>query len=153
MVAIMLVAMDIKPGMKVLEIGTGSGYNACLIAELVRPGKVYSVERVPELAGTARSMIDRLGYGDVVKVLIGDGSEGLEGYAPYDRIVVTAAAPDVPQRMLDQLSENGTLLIPSGEREVQELLLFVKHGNKIERHDLGDVMFVPLIGRSGYNGQ
>jgi protein-L-isoaspartate(D-aspartate) O-methyltransferase len=151
MVGIMLEALHLGPGMKVLEIGTGSGYHASLLGELVRPGgKVYTVERIEELGLKARTTLERLGYGDTVEVVISDGTKGLPEHAPYDRVLVTAAAPYVPEPLKEQLAEGGTLLIPVGDRPVQDLLLVTKKEGKYEERPMGEVVFVPLIGQYGY---
>jgi protein-L-isoaspartate(D-aspartate) O-methyltransferase len=151
MVGMMLEALDLQPGMKVLEIGTGSGYHASLLAELVRPeGKVYTIERIEELGQRARLVLERLGYGDAVEVIISDGTNGLPEHAPYDRILVTAAAPYVPEPLKEQLADGGILLIPVGGRGFQELTVIVREGNEYRESPLGSVVFVPLIGEHGY---
>ncbi|WP_019178262.1 protein-L-isoaspartate O-methyltransferase [Methanomassiliicoccus luminyensis] len=151
MVGMMLDALELRPGMKVLEIGTGSGYHASLMGYLVRPnGRVYTVERIEELGTSARGTLERLGFGDVVEVVIADGTEGLKEHAPYDRILVTAAAPSVPQPLKEQLADGGRLLLPLGTRAMQELVMVTRHGDEYRRQELGGVMFVPLIGKHGY---
>jgi protein-L-isoaspartate(D-aspartate) O-methyltransferase len=151
MVGMMLEALELRPGMSVLEIGTGSGYHASLLGELVRPGgKVYTIERIEELGVRARQVLERLGYGDVVEVIISDGTNGLPEHAPYDRILVTAAAPDVPEPLKEQLADGGKLLIPVGGRSYQELMVIDKEGDRYRQAPLGSVIFVPLIGEHGY---
>jgi protein-L-isoaspartate(D-aspartate) O-methyltransferase len=151
MVGMMLEALDLRPGLKVLEIGTGSGYHASLLGELVRPGgKVYTIERIEELGRRARQVLERQGYGDVVEVIISDGTNGLPEHAPYDRILVTAAAPYVPEPLKEQLADGGMLLIPVGGRSFQELTVIVREGNAYKQAPLGSVVFVPLIGEHGY---
>jgi protein-L-isoaspartate(D-aspartate) O-methyltransferase len=151
MVAMMLEALDLRPDMKVLEIGTGSGYHASLLGELVRPsGRVYTIERIEELGRGAQQVLERLGYGDVVEVIIADGTNGLPEHAPYDRILVTAAAPYVPEPLKEQLADGGMLLIPVGGRSFQELTVIVREGNEYKQSPLGSVVFVPLIGEHGY---
>nr|WP_231844977.1 protein-L-isoaspartate O-methyltransferase [Methanocella arvoryzae] len=151
MVAIMCQALDIREGNKVLEIGTGLGYHAAVMAVLAgASGVVYTVERIPELADMARSVLSRLGF-DNVKVFLRDGTEGLPDFAPYDRISVAAAAPDVPQPLVDQLKDPGRLVIPVG-RYFQQLMLVEKKGGQIITTDKGGVAFVPLLGKYGFKG-
>ncbi len=157
MVALMLEEAELDEGMKVLEVGTGSGYNAALIAEIVapegskRPGHVYSIERIPELAERARLNLERAGYGDRVTVIVGDGSKGYEPAAPYDRIIVTAAAPDIPEPLVKQLKPGGILLIPVGSRYSQELLKVVKRPDgSIVVKRVTPCIFVPLVGEFGW---
>lgn len=151
MVGMMLEALDLRPGQKVLEIGTGSGYHASLVAELIRPnGKVYTIERIKELGERAKETLDRLGYGDVVEVIISDGTNGLPEHAPYDRIFVAAAAPQVPKPLREQLADGGILLIPVGGRIYQELTIIKREGDEFTHAPLGSVVFVPLIGEHGY---
>ncbi|ADC66113.1 protein-L-isoaspartate O-methyltransferase [Ferroglobus placidus DSM 10642] len=149
MVAIMCELLDLKEGMKVLEIGTGSGYHAAVVAELVgKRGKVITVERIPELAKRAEKTLKELGYDNVI-VVVGDGSEGYEKEAPYDRIYVTATAPDVPPPLIEQLKEGGKMVIPIGNFS-QYLYLIEKKKGKIEKRNMGPVRFVPLIGKFGF---
>jgi protein-L-isoaspartate(D-aspartate) O-methyltransferase len=137
--------------MKVLEIGTGSGYHASLLGELVRPGgKVYTIERIEELGRRAQQVLGELGYQDVVEVIISDGTNGLPEHAPYDRIIVTAAAPYVPEPLKEQMADGGILLIPVGGRMFQELMVITREGNEYKEAPLGSVVFVPLIGEHGY---
>jgi len=151
MVAIMVEAADLRPGMKVLEVGGGSGYNAAVMAELVRPdGKVYTVERVRSLAIRARENLQRAGYGDSVEVVVGDGSKGLEEHKPFDRIVVTAASPGVPAPLKEQLADGGMILIPVGTRYHQELYRVTRRGERFITENLGGCIFVPLIGEYGF---
>ncbi len=153
MVGMMLEALDVRPGMKALDIGTGSGYHAALLAELVRPGgKVYSVEIIKELAYRAKDTLIRLGYSDTVEVIVADGSKGLPEHAPYDRITVAAAAPYVPEPLKEQLGDGGRLLVPVGGRAYQDLELIVRKGDEFEETPLGEVVFVPLVGKYGQKG-
>ncbi|MCX6335182.1 MAG: protein-L-isoaspartate(D-aspartate) O-methyltransferase [Bacteroidia bacterium] len=134
----------LKPGikMKALEIGTGSGYQAAVLAEIVN--KVYTIEILPELAKEASERLRKLGYKNII-CKSGDGYEGWPEYAPFDLIIVTAAAEEIPQPLIDQLSENGRLVIPIGKpSEVQELLLAIKRKNKVETKRLTFVRFVPF---------
>ena len=113
MVAIMTSHLKARPGHKVLEIGTGSGYQAAVLAEIVGDeGHVYTVERIPELAEMARRNLERTGYAKRVTVIVGDGSQGYRDKAPYDRIIVTASSPDIPRPLIEQLKPGGILVIP-----------------------------------------
>ena len=143
-VAIMTELLDLKPDDVVLEIGTGSGYQAAVLADLAR--QVYGVEIVPELVENARRALAQEGYRNV-EVRCGDGNEGWPEHAPYDAIIVTAAAETVPPALLTQLKPGGRMIIPLGEVYAhQALVLFEKdEAGKIERHDIMDVAFVPLI--------
>ncbi|MBI0583842.1 MAG: protein-L-isoaspartate(D-aspartate) O-methyltransferase [Methanomassiliicoccus sp.] len=152
MVGMMLEALDLRPGMKVLEIGTGSGYHAALVAELVRPnGRVYTVERIESLGLQAKGRLKRLGYDDV-EVVIADGTNGLPEHAPYDRIFAAAAGPQVPGPLKEQLADGGTLMVPVGGRMVQDLVLMTRNGDRFTERSIGSVVFVPLIGEHGYRG-
>ena len=146
-VALMLQALELSGDEKVLELGTGSGYEAALLAEMAQ--KVVTVEYVPELAESARLVLDKLGYSNV-EVHVAGGVLGWPAEAPYDAIVVSAGAPRVPQALLDQLALNGRLVIPVGSRWQQELLRVTKlrKGNNIE--NLGGCYFVPLIGENAW---
>ncbi len=151
MVAIMVEAMRAKEGQKVLEVGGGSGYHAAVMAQVVgTSGHVYTVERLEPLAVRARANLEVAGLSDRVTVLVGDGSCGWSEFSPYDRISVACAAPDVPEPMLEQLTDGGMLLIPTGGRYVQELMRVTRVGNKYRREGLGGCVFVPLIGKCGY---
>ncbi|MDW5563984.1 MAG: protein-L-isoaspartate(D-aspartate) O-methyltransferase [Methanomassiliicoccus sp.] len=153
MVGMMLEALDLGPGMRVLEIGTGSGYHAALVAELVGPeGRVYTIERIEALGRKARETLERLGYGDRIEVIIADGTNGLEEHAPYDRIFVAAAGPKVPEPLKEQLADHGILMVPVGGRMVQDLVLVSRSGGRFYERSLGSVVFVPLIGEHGYEG-
>ena len=139
-----------EPESRILEIGTGSGYQAAVLASL--GARVVSYERHAELAEAARERLQRLGLNDRVEIRIGDGSVGDPSAQPYDGIIVTAAAPRVPQELREQLAEGGRLVIPVGSRDHQQLLLIERHGNEwLERSD-GPVVFVPLVGEAGYPG-
>ena len=148
MVAIMCNLLDLREGMSVLEIGTGSGYHVAVIAELVgKTGHVYTVERIEQLAHFARDNLKKTGYTNVT-VIIEDGSLGLPEYAPYDRISVAAAAPEVPQTLIDQLKEGGKMVIPVGSF-LQELYLVTKN-IEVTMVKKGGVSFVPLKGKHGF---
>lgn len=152
MVAIMLELAELEEGMNILEVGTGSGWNAALIYELVRRD-VYTIERIPELAEFAKRNLERAGYKDKVHVLIGDGTRGFPAKAPYDRIIVTAGAPKVPKPLIEQLKVGGKILIPVGSYHLwQELLEVIKisKDNKVKIKNHGGVAFVPLIGEHGW---
>jgi protein-L-isoaspartate(D-aspartate) O-methyltransferase len=146
-VAAMLEALALRPEDVVLEVGTGSGYQTAVLAELVR--MVYSIERIASLSERARAVLQRLGYQNV-SIVQGDGSQGLPKAAPFDAIVVAAAAPSVPQPLLDQLREGGRLVIPVGSSVAQELQLVRKMGGAATTMYLDGVRFVPLIGREGF---
>lgn len=138
------------PGERVLEVGTGSGYQTALLALMAE--RVYSVERVRELSGRARQALDAMRLSNVA-LLVGDGTIGWRKYAPFHVIVVSAAAPSVPSALVDQLAEGGRMLIPVGDRESQELVLVRKGpGGAVSRESLADrVTFVPLLGRFGWS--
>jgi len=146
-VALMTEALGLTGGDKVLEIGTGSGYQAAVLAELA--GCVYSVERIPELAESAARTLSELGYKNV-KVEIAGDQLGCPKYAPYDAILVAAAAPSVHQTLVDQLCEGGRLVIPVGSRYEQELLRVTRLNTGIRTERLGGCRFVPLIGRDAW---
>lgn len=149
MVAMMCDYLELKKGEKVLEIGAGSGYHAAVIAEIIgEEGHVYSVERIPWLVEFSSENLKRAGYKNVT-VVLGDGTLGLPGHAPYDKISVTCAAPDVPPPLLEQLKTGGKMVIPIG-RYVQELYL-VEKKDRIEKERKCDVLFVPLVGRYGFH--
>lgn len=151
MVGIMAEALKLRPGMKVLEVGAGSGYHAAVMAELVRPGgKVYTVERIPMLADLAWKNLKAAGYDNDVDVVLADGSGGLPAHAPYDRISVAASAPRIPEPLIDQLKHEGIMLVPVGDTGYQELQRITRKGKKYEVEDLGSVLFVPLVGQHGY---
>jgi protein-L-isoaspartate(D-aspartate) O-methyltransferase len=150
MVAIMCELLELSEGHKVLEIGSGSGYNAAVMGELVgKSGHVYTVERVESLVHSARKNLKETGYNNVT-VILEDGSLGYPRYAPYDRITVTCAAPRIPEPLLDQLKPGGIMVIPVGKYS-QELIRIKKDldGN-IHKKKKGGVVFVPLIGKYGF---
>jgi protein-L-isoaspartate(D-aspartate) O-methyltransferase len=151
MVGMMASGLDLSPGLIVLEIGGGSGYHAAVIAELVRPdGHVYSIERIQSLADRANENLESAGYADLVTTIVADGSNGYPVHAPYDRISVACGAPDVPPPLFQQMKEGGKMLIPVGGRTYQELYLITKVGGKMQKLDMGSVLFVPLIGEYGF---
>jgi protein-L-isoaspartate(D-aspartate) O-methyltransferase len=146
-VAVTLGSLEIQPGDRVLEIGTGSGYQTALIAELA--AQVFSIERYQVLADQARCRLSDLGYTNVT-VIVGDGSQGFPQNAPYDVIVAAAAAPQIPQPLLDQLAETGRMVIPVGPSSGQELQLIRKHGTEFRITTLDGCRFVPMIGKDAY---
>jgi len=148
-VAMMTAALKVTPELRVLEIGTGSGYQAAVLAELV--AEVVSVERIPALADHARRLLDYLGYRNA-SVVEADGTLGWPELAPYDRILVTAASPTVPLDLLDQLVPDGLLVLPVGGREDQQLVVVTRDASgHISERSLGLVRFVPLIGENGWD--
>ncbi len=147
MVAAMTAAARVQPGDKALEVGTGTGYQAAILAYL--GAKVYTVERNFHLAETARARLARLDYTGI-EVIWSDGSEGYAAAAPYQAILVTAGAPQPPQALLDQLADDSRLVIPVGDLHHQDLYLISKHGNKTETRVLDPCQFVPLIGKQGW---
>ncbi|CAN5848301.1 protein-L-isoaspartate(D-aspartate) O-methyltransferase [soil metagenome] len=146
--ALYLQTLRLQPTDRVLEIGTGSGYQTALLSHLA--GHVYSVERIRELSARARSVLDSLRFRNIA-LLVGDGTIGWSRYAPYDAILVGAASPGVPQALLDQLAAGGRMLIPVGDRNEQTLTLFEKTDDGILRKDITACTFVPLLGRFGWS--
>jgi protein-L-isoaspartate(D-aspartate) O-methyltransferase len=152
MVAMMLEKLDLKEGQKVLEIGGGSGYHAALVAYIIgEEGLVISIERIEALAERAREVLIECGLEQRVVMVVGDGSLGWEKMAPYDRIFITCASPQIPPPLLDQLKNGGKLLIPLGSLHLQTLVLVEKKGAKIKKKSYGGCMFVPLIGKYGFS--
>jgi len=159
MVSIMNEALQLETGQKVLEIGAGSGWHACTIAETIAPsdqpkpawGHVYTTEIIRDLADYARTNIEKAGYSERVTIIHHDGSQGYSAEAPYDRILVTAAAPDIPRPLTDQLRpDGGILMIPvGGTYYFQTLYRITKKGTQLTRENLGGVAFVPLTGKYG----
>jgi len=148
MVAIMCDVLDIRDGMKVLEIGTGTGYHAAVMAILAGSGKVYTVERIQVLADRAREILKQLEYYNI-EIFVSDGSEGLPQFAPYDRISVAAAAPEIPRPLVEQLKDGGKMVVPVGTY-YQQLNLVEKENGIVNVYDKGAVAFVPLIGKYGF---
>lgn len=148
MVAVMAQALHLRPQGRVLEIGTGSGYGAAVLSRIA--GKVISIERHQSLADSARQALAELHY-DNVTVIHGDGTLGFPTEAPFDGIVVTAGAPAVPESLLEQLAEGGSLVIPVGsDQRAQSLLRVTRRGDHFDQENLGGVRFVPLIGVEGW---
>jgi protein-L-isoaspartate(D-aspartate) O-methyltransferase len=149
MVAMMCETLDINKGQKILEVGTGSGYHAAIVAQLVgATGRVYTIERFESLATKAIQNLSKINCTNVI-VEVGDGSVGLPAHQPYDRIYVTCAAPSIPQPLIDQLQDPGKLLIPIGSMYC-ELTLLEKEKGKQAVHHLGGCVFVPLVGKYGH---
>jgi protein-L-isoaspartate(D-aspartate) O-methyltransferase len=140
--------LEIRPGDKVLEIGTGSGYQACILMEL--GAKVYTIEYNRNLYERTKDFLPRLGYKPYF--FYGDGSKGLPSKAPFDKIVVTAGAPVVPTALTDQLAEGGILVIPVGGRDKQSMLQLRKEKGKLIKKEFANFAFVPLLGDQGWKG-
>ena len=140
--------LEIKPGDKVLEIGTGSGYQACILLEL--GAKVYTIEYNRKLYETVKDFLPRLGYRPYF--FYGDGSKGLSSKAPFNKIIVTAGAPIVPTALTDQLSEDGILVIPVGGRDKQSMLQIRKKNGQLLKKEFANFAFVPLLGEQGWKG-
>jgi len=147
-VAQMTAILEVEPENSVLEVGTGSGYQTAILAKLAR--RVFSLERVPELAKAAIQRMRELGL-DNVKIQTFDGTVGWSEFAPFDRIIVTAAAPKVPQPLIDQLAVGGRMVVPEGGRELQQLVTYRKTRRGVKRREGEAVVFVPLIGRHGWD--
>jgi len=148
MVALMTQCLRLSGNEKVLEIGTGSGYQTAILANLAK--EVYSVERIPSLANKARNLLKKMGYKNI-HIFTGNGTLGLKEYAPYDRIIVTAGAKDLPYPLLQQLKEEGIMVIPVGDAYSQELMVVEKNKKgKINTRSVERCVFVPLIGQYGW---
>ena len=147
MVALMTEALELQGHERVLEIGTGSGYQTAILAELAE--KIYSIERLRGLSSRAQRILDDLGYFNVV-LKVGDGTVGLKEEAPFDAIIVTAGSPDVPQPLVDQLAMGGRLVVPVGDRYTQALMKIVRVKEGISKTDLGGCRFVNLLGTHGW---
>ena len=148
MVALMTEALELKEHERVLEVGTGSGYQTAILAELA--AKVYSIERIRAFAMRAIRRIESLGYYNVL-IRVGDGSVGWKEMAPFDAILVTAGTPQVPIRLVEQLAEDGRLVVPVGQAENQVLRKGTKKGADIHWTELGNCVFVKLVGEQGWN--
>lgn len=146
-VAMMTHALAPRRGDKILEIGTGSGYQTAVLAHYTP--RLYTVERWPELSRRAQGVLESLGFRNVI-YKAGDGSLGWESWAPYDRILVAAGAPAAPEALMKQLADGGRLVIPVGGRETQRLLRIDRQGNSFTQTDLGECRFVPLVGAQGH---
>jgi len=149
-VMLMTQALELKPGDKVLEVGTGSGYQAAIISRIIgKSGKLVSTEIVPELAESARQNIEKIGLKNV-EIVHHDGSKGYINESPYDKIIVTAACPRIPKPLVSQLRENGIIVAPVGSLNEQVMVKARKKGSRLIEENLGDFMFVPLRGKHGY---
>ena len=147
MVALMTEAIDPQPAERILEIGTGSGYQAAILSRLC--SAVYTIERISALASRARKALDDLGYFNV-HIRLGDGTMGLPQDAPYDGIIVTAGAPHVPEALIGQLKEDGRLIIPVGDEGIQDLRRIIRTKDGVMEESLGGCRFVKLIGKNGW---
>jgi len=145
-VAFMTACLNVQKGDKVLEVGTGSGYQAAILAEL--GAHVFSIERHAELLMEARKVFEKLHYDVATKV--GDGTVGWAEFAPFDGIVVTAGAPEIPDPLLKQLADGGRLVIPIGDLDMQQMNIVVRHGDKYDIKEVFGFKFVPLIGKKGW---
>ncbi|MEK6646737.1 MAG: protein-L-isoaspartate(D-aspartate) O-methyltransferase [Candidatus Firestonebacteria bacterium] len=146
-VALMTDKLELTEKETVLEIGTGSGYQTAILAELSE--HVYSIERFEKLHKKAKHILELLNYNNII-LNTGDGTEGLQEFAPFDRIIVTAFAPEIPQTLIDQLKDNGKMVIPVGESFSQTLMLIIKNNGKIEQQSICGCVFVPLVGKYGW---
>lgn len=147
MVALMTECLSLEGNEKVLEIGTGSGYQAAILSKLTK--EVYTIERFEVLARRAEKILQELGLNNI-KVVIGDGSAGLEEYSPYDGIIVTAGAPEIPKILVEELAEGGKIVIPVGNSFFQDLLRGIKIKGKLKVQKYGGCVFVPLVGKYGW---
>ena len=148
MVARMTELLGVRPDDRILEIGTGSGYQAAILATL--GARVLSIERFPDLAAAASARLEPLGLVDRIEIRVADGSLGAPADGPFDGIVVTAAAPAIPASLLDQLADGGRLVIPVGPRDRQRLVVVTRRGNEWDERSDGDCVFVPLVGTGGW---
>ena len=146
-VALMTEALELKGDENTLEIGTGSGYQTAILAEL--SSRVYTIERIKSLLGNARKLLSQLGYDNILFRAF-DGTLGWKEYAPFDAIMVTAGAPHIAKPLIDQLADNGRMIIPVGDRYTQELIKVVRRGKDLEQKSLGGCRFVNLIGVHGW---
>lgn len=152
MVAIMTETLDLRPGQRVLEVGTGSGYQTAILQAM--GAEVYTVERVAELSKRARETLERLGYAEDVHFHVGDGSRGWPEYAPYDRILVTAAAPELPDPLREQAAPSTRIVIPQGTKQKQTLTVHQRvDGGRWTSTQSTSCVFVPLTGDEGWNGE
>ena len=149
-VAMMTEALALDGGERILEIGTGSGYQAAILAELAK--EVYTIERVRDLSIRARKVLYRLGY-DNIKLRIGDGTLGWPEEGPFDRIIVTAGAPCVPEELVGQLADGGRMVIPVGGEEIQQLDVIIKQGGNVHTRSLTACRFVKLVGKKGWRNE
>ncbi|HET9424671.1 MAG TPA: protein-L-isoaspartate(D-aspartate) O-methyltransferase [Gemmatimonadaceae bacterium] len=141
--------LGLKGTERVLEVGTGTGYQTALLAHLVP--QVFSIERIAALSTQAKANLEKLGLGNV-SLCVGDGTLGWREHAPFDAILVSAGSPSVPQPLLDQLADGGRLLIPEGDLDTQHLIMYTRRGARTEKREVAPVRFVPLIGSHGWEG-
>ena len=147
-IMIMTQALEVKQGNKILEIGAGSGYQSALLSILVgKKGRIFTIEIIPELVKFAKNNLKNFKN---VEVIQGDGSKGYKKQSPYDRIIITAACPQIPGSLIEQLKTDGILIVPIGNIYSQKMLKIIKKKNQIITKDLGDFMFVPLKGKYGF---
>jgi len=146
-IALMTEMLQLKGNEKVLEIGTGSGYQAAILSQIAK--EVYTVEKIEPLGLKAERLFKELGY-ENIKVKIGDGTEGWSEYAPYDGIIVTAGSPQIPKPLIEQLSENGRIVIPTGDSFSQDLIAGEKIKGELIKRTICGCVFVPLIGKYGW---
>ena len=146
-VAAMTAALELKGDERVLEIGTGSGYQTAVMAELA--AQVFTIERINALSRKAQQILDGLGYANIVFKMF-DGTYGWPDQAPFDAIMVTASAKEIPKALIKQLGEGGRLVAPAGDTDEQKLILLRKKGNQVSRKEICDCKFVPLIGKYGW---
>lgn len=147
MVAVMTQALELNGAERVLEIGTGSGYQTAILGVLSE--QVFSIERIAALAESARRVIEELGISNTV-IRVGDGTIGWAEFAPYDRILVTAGAPDVPRTLIEQLADPGIMVVPVGSQGFQDLKIVTKGGGEVHTRSGGGCVFVPLLGKEGW---
>ncbi len=146
-VMIMTQALDIQPNHKVLEVGTGSGYQAAILAQLADKGIVYTTEIIKELCEYSKRRLKKY---QNVHVFHRDGIEGVEEFAPFDRIIITAACPEMPKPLINHLSKNGIIIAPVGTQYVQKMIIGIKKGKNFSTHSIGEFVFVPLTGKYGF---
>lgn len=150
-VMIMTQALEVKPGNKILEIGSGSGYQSALLSILVgKKGKIFTIEIIPELVKFTKENLKKSRITNI-DVIGGDGSKGYKKQAPYDRIIITAACPQIPKPLIEQLKIDGILVAPIGSIYPQKMLKIIKKKNKLITQNLGDFIFVPLKGKYGFS--
>jgi len=148
MVAMMTEALMLKKNDKVLEIGTGSGYQSAVLQEIA--AHVYSVERISSLAEHAGEVLGSLGYSDIT-IKVGDGTLGWSEQAPFNAVIVTSGSPSVPETLMAQLSDNGRMVIPVGSRNHQKIIRIIRSGNNFSKEEMLSCVFVPLIGKYGWD--
>ena len=147
MVATMTEALSLEGGERVLEVGTGSGYQAAILGELAR--EVITIERLPDLAESAARRLAELGYRNI-RVVVADGTKGFEPESPYDAVLVTAGAPGIPAPLLEQLADGGRLVIPVGSTYAQDVKVVVREGQRFSESVREPCVFVPLVGEHGW---